>query len=129
MAKQRLTIEEVSRQPLVNGTTCYTDPTGHEGYKNETLQVSALVRIAAALEAQTYLLRGARAGFNISQQQDGRNHVHVQQSDASCVVHIQVLGSSPEMAKKLSQSLGVVLKDLVDYANEEAQEGGANNGR
>lgn len=46
----KLPIEELSRQPLVLGTSCFTDPTGNVGYKTEDLKVSALVRIAAALE-------------------------------------------------------------------------------
>ncbi len=54
---ERLTVEEVSRQPLILGTICFTDPSGTVGYKSEVVQASALVRIAAALEAQTELLR------------------------------------------------------------------------
>ncbi|WP_310391477.1 hypothetical protein [Hymenobacter sp.] len=125
---ERLPIEELSRQPLVVGTTCFTDPSGNDGFKTEQVQASALVRIAAALESQTDLLRGARAGFDLSQQQDGRNHVHMVQTDNSCVVSIQVLGSSPAMAKQLAKGLGDVLKDLIDFANQELQEGGPDNG-
>ena len=47
----RLPIEELSRQPLLVGTTCFTDPTGMQGFKTDQVQASALVRIAAALEA------------------------------------------------------------------------------
>lgn len=52
----KLPIEELSRQPLVRGTSCFTDPDGNVGYKTEDVQVSALVRIAAALEQQTKIL-------------------------------------------------------------------------
>lgn len=47
---EKIAIQDLSRQPLVRGTSCFTDPTGNVGYKNEDIQVSALVRIAAALE-------------------------------------------------------------------------------
>lgn len=47
---EKISIQDLSRQPLVRGTSCFTDPTGNVGYKNEDIQVSALVRIAAALE-------------------------------------------------------------------------------
>jgi len=49
---EKLSIQNLSRQPLVRGTSCFTDPSGNVGYKNEDLQVSALVRIADALEQQ-----------------------------------------------------------------------------
>lgn len=49
-------IEEVSRQPLIRGTTCFTTPDGNTGFKTEDIQVSALVRIAAALEANANAL-------------------------------------------------------------------------
>jgi len=52
MAKQSLTLQDLSRQTLIVGTTRFTDLTGHTGYSNESLQVSALVRIADALEKQ-----------------------------------------------------------------------------
>jgi len=54
---EKISIEDLSRQPLVRGTSCFTDPAGNVGYKNEDLQVSALVRIAAALEQQTELMK------------------------------------------------------------------------
>ena len=47
----RLPIEELSRQALIVGTVCFTDPTGNVGFKTDQVQASALVRIAAALEA------------------------------------------------------------------------------
>jgi hypothetical protein len=47
---EKISIQDLSRQPLVRGTSCFTDPTGNVGYKNEDIQVSALVRIAASLE-------------------------------------------------------------------------------
>lgn len=47
---EKIAIQDLSRQPLVRGTSCFTDPTGNVGYKNEDIQASALVRIAAALE-------------------------------------------------------------------------------
>ncbi len=47
---EKISIQDLSRQPLVRGTSCFTDLTGNVGYKNEDIQVSALVRIAAALE-------------------------------------------------------------------------------
>lgn len=49
---EKLSIQDLSRQPLIVGTSRFTDPTGNYGYSNESLQVSALVRIADALEAQ-----------------------------------------------------------------------------
>lgn len=49
---EKISIQDLSRQPLVRGTSCFTDPSGNVGYKNEDLQVSALIRIAAALEQQ-----------------------------------------------------------------------------
>ena len=58
MMASKLTLEELSRQPLVVGTMSFTDPTGTIGFKTEQLQVSALVRIAAALERQTARLEG-----------------------------------------------------------------------
>lgn len=50
MAKQDLSLQDLSRQALIVGTTRFTDPTGNVGYSTESLQVSALVRIADALE-------------------------------------------------------------------------------
>jgi hypothetical protein len=47
---ERLSIEELSRQPLVRGTSAFTKPDGVTGYKTEDIQASALVRIAATLE-------------------------------------------------------------------------------
>jgi hypothetical protein len=52
MAKQHLSLQDLSRQALIVGTTRFTETTGHTGYSNESLQVSALVRIADALELQ-----------------------------------------------------------------------------
>jgi hypothetical protein len=48
----KLSLQDLSRQALIVGTTRFTDPTGNIGYSNESLQVSALVRIAEALEAK-----------------------------------------------------------------------------
>ena len=47
-----LDIAEFSRQPMIVGTICFTDPTGNKGYKTDQIQASALVRIANALEAK-----------------------------------------------------------------------------
>jgi hypothetical protein len=56
---EKIAIQDLSRQPLVRGTSCFTDPTGNVGYKNEDIQASALVRIADALEQ---LVKLAEAG-------------------------------------------------------------------
>ena len=68
-------------------------------------------------------MRGARAGFTLEQQRDGLNHLHMTATSDSCLVNIQVLATSPEMALKLSRAFGDVLKEMVDIANEELQKG------
>lgn len=125
---ERLNIIDLTRQVLVNGTSRITDETGNKGYKAEIVQAGALLRIAAALESQTDLLRGAQAGFTLDQQRDGRNHVHMVQRGDSCLVDIKVLGSSPDMAKKLADAIGDALKYMVDTANEGLAEGGPADG-
>jgi hypothetical protein len=58
----KMTLADVSRQPMIIGTTSLTDPTGHKGYKTEYVQASALVRIADTLETQTDFLLSRSAG-------------------------------------------------------------------
>jgi hypothetical protein len=126
--RERANVTDLTRQVLLNGTSCITDETGNKGFKAEIVQAGALIRIAGALEAQTDLLRGAHAGFTLDQQRDGRNHVHMVQRSDSCLVDIKVLGSSPAMAKKLADAIGDALKGMVDTANEMLKEGGPDNG-
>ena len=49
---EREILAEVTRQALIIGTSCITDPTGHIGYKTDVVQASALIRIAESLERQ-----------------------------------------------------------------------------
>ena len=49
---ERPNLLELTRQPLVMGTSCITDASGAIGYKTEYVQASALLRIAQALEQQ-----------------------------------------------------------------------------
>ena len=52
MSAERENLADITRQALIIGTSCITDPTGNIGYKTEMVQASALIRIAESLERQ-----------------------------------------------------------------------------
>ena len=54
---ERPNLLDLTRHPLVMGTSCITDATGSKGYKTEYVQISALLRIADALEQQSGMAR------------------------------------------------------------------------
>lgn len=116
---ERLSIEDLSRQPLVVGTMCFTDPAGKVGYKTDQVQASALVRIAAALEAQTALLLTSRAGFTAEQQQDGLNHFHGTHVKDTPLIQIDFLATSPAMAQQFLGNITQVLKAAIAAAEQE----------
>lgn len=65
-------LQDVTRQVLIQGTSCITDATGNTGYKTEVVIAGALLRIADALEAQTEILQtNTRARFTPEEQQEG----------------------------------------------------------
>lgn len=121
-----LPIGDVSRQPLIKGTTRYTEPTGYVGFSNEDIQTSALVRIAAALETQTSILLATRAGFTEEQQASEENHIRVVREPGQRLIQIDVLATSPKMASVLSVSFTRALKAIFEM--DEQQKGGQANG-
>jgi hypothetical protein len=93
---KKLSLQDLSRQPLVRGTSCFTDPSGNVGYKNEDLQVSALVRIAAALEEQTQALKEPNP---LSLAEYGELHVLLTQAQPRLVASLVVAGEPDESAQ------------------------------
>ena len=123
---EKLPIADLSRQPLVRGTSCFTDPSGTVGFKTEDIQTSALVRIADALEKQSELIQATRPGFTAAQWEDGLNHFHAVQAKGERLVRIDVLATSPAMARQLTDDIAAVLNAAMAVAA--AQEGGQADG-
>jgi hypothetical protein len=113
----KLPLEDISRQPMILGTTCLTDPSGNKGYKTEIVQASALVRIADALEQANEQKHRHAAGFTSAEYTDGLNHFHLAQLKRSRLVEMQVLGSSPEMAATFSAGIRDFLTLIIERGN------------
>ena len=111
-------IQDLTRQLLIQGTSCITDATGNTGYKTEVVVAGALLRIADALEKQNELARVAGPGFQPEQYLDGISHLAMQQSSDSRLVYIQILSTSPAMALAMSRNFGDILQEMVRVANE-----------
>lgn len=92
---ERLPIEELSRQPLVRGTSCFTTPDGYTGYKTEDVQVSALVRIAAALETQNKLLGPQTAHLEILARHEQAFRAFVAETAQEWEVALAVVSTAP----------------------------------
>ncbi|MVN76916.1 hypothetical protein GO988_11330 [Hymenobacter sp. HMF4947] len=129
---KRLTIEELSRQPLILssidlGTRYFTDLSGKDIFNTDQVQASAMVRIAAALEAQTELMRATRAGFTAEQlEQSETNLFHAVQDKESRLVTINFLATTPAIAMLFVRNIAEVVKVAMEAAAQ--QEGGPQHG-
>ena len=121
---KRPNLLDLTRQPLIIGTSCITDATGNTGYKAEYVLASAQLRIAAALEAQTEILQATtRARFTPEERQDGLNHFRGTHVKDTNLVHIDFLATSPAIAEMFITNVAKVLQAAIDTA-EQPTEGG-----
>lgn len=116
-------LQDVTRQVLIQGTSCITDATGNTGYKAEVVIAGALLRIADALEAQTEILQTTtRARFTSEERQDGLNHYRATHVKGTNVVQVDFLATSPVIAETFVYGMAEVLKAAIASAKQ--QEGG-----
>lgn len=115
---EKMSIQDFSRQPLIVGTTRFTDPSGNSGYSNESLQVSALVRIADALELQN---KQQAAPNPLTLAEYGELHVLLRQESPRLIAAVMVEGS--EDPDKLARLCELVTK-LLSGIDGEGQRNG-----
>jgi hypothetical protein len=110
---ERPTLQDLTRQVLIQGTSCVTDATGHDGYKTEVVVAGALLRIAETLELQTDSLLATKTGFTREQQSDGQNHFKAYHMKGSRVVEIEILATSYEMGQQFVQNIAAVIQAAI----------------
>ena len=100
-------LREYSRQQLQVGT-----PPKYLFNETGKPQDEALVKLSIQLRMVEALERAneQKAGFTAAQYNSGSNHFHLAQLKGSRLVEMQVLGSTPEMARTISSGIHDFLK-------------------
>lgn len=125
----KLTLQQLTQQALVLGTSNITNPAGTVGYKTEHLMLSAAVRQAEALERIAGALEqaneqpafGATLGDGA-----GRMHVAASMEKGGKDISMQFSFSDAGKAAEFFGNYAEHTKQVVDAEN--AREGGQSNG-
>ena len=114
---KRPNILDITRQPLLIGTSSITDESGNQGFRTEYVLASAQLRIADALEKSNDILRATQVGFAAEAVEDGMNHFRLSYEKGQRVFNVQVLASSVVRAETWTEQFYGFAQDLVEAAN------------